>query len=35
MKKSEPRKMYTYAMIDPVDQPYAVFKYHCRTASKS
>lgn len=27
--------MYTYALIDPVDQPFATFKYHCRTGSMS
>lgn len=34
MKRVEPRRLYTYALVDPVDQPYAVFKYHCRSASK-
>lgn len=35
MKRIEPRRMYTYALVDAKDQPYAVFKYHCRSASKS
>lgn len=35
MKRNEPRRMYTYALIDAVDQPCAIFKYHCRSASKS
>lgn len=35
MKRSEPRRMYTYALVDAVDSPYAVFRYHCRSASKS
>ncbi|GAB1734399.1 hypothetical protein NU195Hw_g8754t1 [Hortaea werneckii] len=28
MKKGEPNRRYTYALIDAVDEPYATFKYH-------
>ncbi|KAI7152246.1 hypothetical protein KC349_g9058 [Hortaea werneckii] len=28
MKKGEPKRRYTYALIDAVDEPYATFKYH-------
>lgn len=27
LKKGEPRRRYTYALIDPVDEPYATFRY--------
>lgn len=23
--------MYTYALIDPIDEPYATFRYHLRS----
>ncbi|KAI7200800.1 hypothetical protein KC343_g10340 [Hortaea werneckii] len=28
LKKGEPNRRYTYALIDAVDEPYATFKYH-------
>ncbi|KAI6825010.1 hypothetical protein KC340_g13962 [Hortaea werneckii] len=28
MKKGEPNRRHTYALIDAVDEPYATFKYH-------
>ncbi|RMZ00078.1 hypothetical protein D0860_08117 [Hortaea werneckii] len=28
LKKGEPNRRYTYALIDAVDEPYAIFKYH-------
>ncbi|KAI7218721.1 hypothetical protein KC333_g3417 [Hortaea werneckii] len=28
MKKGEPNRRYTYALIDAVDEPYTTFKYH-------
>ncbi|KAI7264237.1 hypothetical protein KC345_g8890 [Hortaea werneckii] len=28
MKKEEPNRRYTYALIDAVDEPYATFQYH-------
>lgn len=34
MRKGEPRQSYLYALIDPKDEPYAIFKYQCRSSSK-
>lgn len=30
VKKEDPRRFYTYALMDPKDEPYAVFRYRCR-----
>jgi hypothetical protein len=27
MRRGEPRRLYTYALLDPVDEPYTIFKY--------
>ncbi|CAK3883486.1 Hypothetical predicted protein [Lecanosticta acicola] len=32
MRKGEPRRVYTYALIDSKDEPYAVFKYRCASS---
>ncbi|SMY23645.1 unnamed protein product [Zymoseptoria tritici ST99CH_1A5] len=34
MRKGEPKRMYTYALLDPIDQPYATFKYNFRTGNQ-
>ncbi|OCK75284.1 hypothetical protein K432DRAFT_362360 [Lepidopterella palustris CBS 459.81] len=30
-KKEHPKRYYTYALVDPVDQPFATFKYYYRS----
>lgn len=32
LHRGEPRTMYTYALIDALDQPRATFRWHCRTS---
>lgn len=29
--RDQPKRFYQFALIDPVDQPFAIFKYHYRT----
>ncbi|KAK5003827.1 hypothetical protein LTR28_009685, partial [Elasticomyces elasticus] len=31
VKKNEPQRYYTYALLDAIDEPFAVFRYHYRT----
>lgn len=31
VKKGEPQRMYTYALIDPKDEPYVTFRYNIRS----
>ncbi|KAH9833942.1 hypothetical protein Tdes44962_MAKER08698 [Teratosphaeria destructans] len=36
VRRGEPRRLYTYALIDAVDEPYATFRYHlCLAQSRS
>ncbi|KAJ9624994.1 hypothetical protein H2203_004945 [Taxawa tesnikishii (nom. ined.)] len=30
-KRKEPQRFYRYALMDPIDEPYATFRYHLRT----
>ena len=34
VKKGDKQRMYKYALIDPVDEPYVTFKYTCRPSGK-
>ncbi|KAM0719840.1 hypothetical protein Q7P37_003975 [Cladosporium fusiforme] len=30
LKKQDPQRFYTYALVDQKDEPYTAFRYHCR-----
>lgn len=34
VRRSDPKRMYTYALIDPIDEPYATFRYHLRSIAQ-
>ena len=29
IKSREPQRFYSYALLDPKDEPFACFRYHC------
>ena len=33
-KKENPKRFYGFSLIDPIDQPFATFKYYYRTQGK-
>lgn len=33
-KKENQKRFYRFSLIDPIDQPFATFKYYYRTQSK-
>ena len=34
VRRSDPKRKYTYALLDPVDEPYAIFRYHLLSTGK-
>ncbi|CAK1355613.1 unnamed protein product [Cercospora beticola] len=34
MKPQDPRRMYAYALLDPMNKPYASFVYHCHAGQQ-